>query len=73
MFSTRKALSTLVVLKVLSLALGVPVGNVLLSSTDLLANGQDAQQLNAKFSTLSETDSCTGEYPSFQRSQGENN
>jgi hypothetical protein len=31
-----------------------------LSAADLLANGQDAQSLNAQFASLSANDSCTG-------------
>ncbi|KAL5512230.1 hypothetical protein ACEPAG_3515 [Sanghuangporus baumii] len=59
MHSISKALSVFAFFEALSLGLAAPLGNTLLASSDLLANGQDAQNQNAQFATLSESDSCT--------------
>lgn len=37
-----------------------PISNVLLSASDVLANGQAAQKLNAQFASLSVNGSCSG-------------
>ena len=59
--ATRTAFFILASLGHISPILSAPVkSNTLLSSSDLLKNGQDAQALNAKFATLSTSDSCTG-------------
>ena len=55
-----KALSILAFIDAIALSFAAPLGNTLLASPDLLANGQDAQDLNAQFATLSESDPCTG-------------
>lgn len=61
-FVARSAFFVLVSLGHISPILSAPVtGNALLASSDLLKNGQDAQNLNAKFATLSASDSCNGE------------
>ncbi|EJD00761.1 uncharacterized protein FOMMEDRAFT_88318, partial [Fomitiporia mediterranea MF3/22] len=59
MLSTRNSLLALASFKVLPLVLGIPLGNTFLASSDLLANGRDAQALNAKFATLTAGDSCS--------------
>ena len=64
MISLRHTLSLLVFLDFMSSGLAAPLGNVFAESTDSLANGQDAQKLNALFATLNEDVLCTGEsYP----------
>ncbi|TDL17661.1 hypothetical protein BD410DRAFT_729718, partial [Rickenella mellea] len=40
--------------------LAAPMSNKLLSTSDLLQNGHEAQMLNAQFATASPSDSCNG-------------
>lgn len=50
------ALTTLTLAVLVAFTLAAPV----LDTATLLNNGQEAQNLNARFQTLEETDSCTG-------------